>query len=94
MLTSVTPMDRRRLLPAVGLGILLVVDLVLVVWALWPTSVPTAPTSTDAVASVSAPASPSRPPLDGLALLVGVGDAVAQRLAEHERHRLCPDRYP
>lgn len=59
MLASVTPMDRRRLLPAVGLGILLVVDLVLVVGALWPTSVTTAPTSTDAVASVSAPASPS-----------------------------------
>ena len=33
-------------------------------------------------------------PLDGLPLLDGVGDAVADCLAEHERHRLCQDRHP
>ena len=41
-----------------GLGILLVVDLVLVLWALWPTSVPARP-GADAVASAAPGGSPS-----------------------------------
>ena len=52
-------MDRSRLLPVLGIGALLVVDLVLVVWALWPTSPPTATTPGSATAGSSAGTTPS-----------------------------------
>jgi hypothetical protein len=59
MLTPVTAMDLSRRVTAPGLGILLVVDLVLVVWALWPTSVQGTATGADAVTTASAAGSPS-----------------------------------
>lgn len=55
----VTALDRSRLVPMLGLGILLVVDLVLVVWALWPTALPANATGADAVTTAATAGSPS-----------------------------------
>jgi len=49
-------MDLRRALPTIGLVTLLALDLVLVVWALWPSDAPVPPAS----AEPSSSASPSR----------------------------------
>ena len=59
-----TPMDLRRALPTIGLVTLLVLDLVLVVWALWPsgTSAPAASAGPAPSASPSASAAPSASP--------------------------------
>ena len=48
-------MDLRRAWPTIGLAVLLVLDLVLVVWALWPSS----PPSSSPVVTVTAAASPT-----------------------------------
>lgn len=59
-------MDLRRTWPTIGLAVLLVLDLVLVVWALWPSS-PTpaaadlAVTSTATASSTASPTSSSTP---------------------------------
>ena len=61
-----SPMDLRRALPTIAIVTLLVLDAVLVIWALWPASSPTtAPVSsgtTDATASASPDASGSPSP--------------------------------
>lgn len=59
-----TRMDLRRALPTIGLVTLLVLDLVLVIWALWPSgrNAPTAATSASPTASASATGSPSPSP--------------------------------
>ncbi|MFQ6171915.1 hypothetical protein ACK8HX_09935 [Oryzobacter sp. R7] len=66
-------MDLRRSLPTLGLVALLVVDLALVVWALWPSSTPrsaAAPSSTSSFSGSASPTgsgspSPSPSPSDG-----------------------------
>lgn len=72
-------MDLRRALPAIGLVVLLVLDLVLVVWALWPstpvasppTPSPTPTTSSSATASPASGAAVSPEPLTRLVVAAG-----------------------
>lgn len=57
-----TPMDHRRALPLIALGTLLAVDVVLVLWALWPTAPVSASRPTAPATSMAASASPSSSP--------------------------------
>lgn len=57
------PMDVRRSLPTLGLVALLLLDLVLVVWAVWPKELPRSPSAaTSSVPSASPSPSPSPTP--------------------------------
>ena len=63
------PMDLRRAWPAIGLAALLVLDLALVVWALWPSALRVSSTHS----------TPDLPRLDRH-LLVGVGATAKPRV--------------
>ena len=57
-----TRMDLRRALPAIGLVTLLALDLVLVVWALWPSGSPVSSASAKPSSSASSSSGPAASP--------------------------------